>query len=101
LGEAEEAACCIFRKLSRFPLDDCFDALQESIPSLSRSNLHRCLQRNGISRLKDLEAPQEREQKGTGKVNYLGARPWVVYWFRKDAKRFNVDPRHLRAGLYS
>jgi transposase-like protein len=30
-------------------LDDCFIALKDSIPNLSRSNLHRCLKRNGLS----------------------------------------------------
>lgn len=33
------------------PLDDCLYALQVTIPHLTRSALHRCLQRHGISRL--------------------------------------------------
>ena len=33
------------------PLDDCLYALQATIPHLTRSSLHRCLQRHGISRL--------------------------------------------------
>jgi hypothetical protein len=37
------------------PLDDCLYALQPSIPHLTRSALHRCLQRHGISRLPDIE----------------------------------------------
>ncbi len=36
------------------PLDDCLYALQPSIPHLTRSALHRCLQRHGISRLPDV-----------------------------------------------
>jgi transposase InsO family protein len=32
-----------------------FDALQPTIPHLTRSSLHRCLQRHGISRLPDVE----------------------------------------------
>ncbi|OWF56893.1 IS481 family transposase, partial [Xanthomonas vasicola pv. vasculorum] len=36
------------------PLDDCLYALQPSIPHLTRSSLHRCLQRHGISRLPDI-----------------------------------------------
>src|SRR3712207_8815003 len=32
------------------PLDDCLDALQATIPHLTRSSLQRCLQRHGISR---------------------------------------------------
>lgn len=33
------------------PLDDCLYALQPSIPHLTRSAPHRCLQRHGISHL--------------------------------------------------
>lgn len=40
-----------FRKHTLLPLDDCLYALQASLPHLTRSNLHRCLQRHGISRL--------------------------------------------------
>jgi hypothetical protein len=35
------------------PLDDCLYALQPSLPHLTRSSLHRCLQRHHISRLPD------------------------------------------------
>ena len=51
LTEAEEAAIVAFRRHTLLPLDDCLYALQPSIPHLSRSALHRCLQRYGISRL--------------------------------------------------
>ncbi len=37
------------------PLDDCFYALQATIPHLTRSSLHRCLERHGISRLPEVE----------------------------------------------
>ena len=47
----QEAAIVAFRKLTLLPLDDCLYALQPSIPALTRSSLHRCLQRHGISRL--------------------------------------------------
>ena len=40
-----------FRRHSLLPLDDCLYALQETIPHLRRSSLHRCFQRHGISRL--------------------------------------------------
>jgi hypothetical protein len=50
----EQAAMIIaFRKLTLLPLDDCLYALQPSMPCLSRSSRHRCLQRHGISRLTD------------------------------------------------
>jgi transposase-like protein len=51
LTPAEEAAIVLFRQQTLLPLDDCLYALQEAIPTLSRSSLHRCLQRHGISRL--------------------------------------------------
>src|ERR1700685_3988325 len=44
-----------FRKHTLLPLDDCLYALQATIPHLTRSSLHRCLQRHGISRLPDVE----------------------------------------------
>jgi hypothetical protein len=40
-----------FRKHTLLPLDDYLYALQATIPQLTRSTLHRCFQRHGISRL--------------------------------------------------
>jgi hypothetical protein len=37
-----------FRKHRLLPLDDCLYALQATIPHLTRSSLHRCLQRSQI-----------------------------------------------------
>ena len=51
LSVEEEAAVVAFRRHTLLPLDDCLYALQASIPHLTRSSLHRCLQRHGISRL--------------------------------------------------
>ncbi|MGH6853191.1 MAG: IS481 family transposase, partial [Methylocella sp.] len=50
LTSVEEAAVVAFRKCTLPPLDDCLHALQPSIPHLTRSSLHRCFQRHGISR---------------------------------------------------
>lgn len=49
----EEAIVVAFRQHTLLPLDDCLYSLQATIPNLSRSSLHRCLQRHGISRLPD------------------------------------------------
>ena len=46
----EEALIVAFRKHTLLPLDDCRYALQATLPHLTRSALHRCLQRHGISR---------------------------------------------------
>jgi len=45
------------------PLDDCLYALQTSIPHLSRSSLHRCLQRHNISRLPDVDGEVKPRKK--------------------------------------
>jgi hypothetical protein len=45
----QEAVIVAFRRHTLLPLDDCFYALQPTIPSLTRSSLHRCLLRHGIS----------------------------------------------------
>jgi transposase InsO family protein len=47
----EEALVVAFRRHTLLPLDDCLYALQATLPHLTRSALHRCLQRHGISRL--------------------------------------------------
>ena len=49
LSIEEEAVVVAFRRHTLLPLDDCLYALQATIPHLTRSSLHRCLQRHGIS----------------------------------------------------
>lgn len=44
-------------------MDDCLYALQPTIPYLTRSSLHRCLQRHGISRLPDVEGDKPARKK--------------------------------------
>ena len=63
LTKEEEAAVAAFRKYTLLPLDDCLYALQPSIPHLTRSSLHRCLQRHGISRLPEVEGDKAKKQK--------------------------------------
>lgn len=55
LSPEDEATIVAFRKRTLLPLDDCLYALQPSIPYLTRSSLHRCLQRHGISRLPEVQ----------------------------------------------
>ena len=61
LSAIEEAAVVALRVQARLPLDDVFAALKDVIPHLTRSSLHRCLQRHGISRLPkaDREKPEQ------------------------------------------
>ena len=55
LSVEEQAIIVAFRRHTLFPLDDCLYALQPTIAHLSRSSLHRCLQRHGISRLPEVQ----------------------------------------------
>jgi transposase InsO family protein len=63
LSECEEAMIVAFRRHTLLPLDDCLYALLPTIPSLTRSALHRCLQRHGISRLPDIEGDKPKRQR--------------------------------------
>ena len=54
LSPAAEAIIVAFRRHTLLPLDDCLYALQATIPNLTRSSLHRCLKRHGISRLPEI-----------------------------------------------
>jgi transposase InsO family protein len=63
LTETEEAMIIAFRRHTLLPLDDCLYALQPTIPHLTRSALHRCLQRHGISRLPDVEGDKPKRQR--------------------------------------
>jgi AcrR family transcriptional regulator len=50
LAIEEEAMIVAFRRFIVLPLDECLHGLRAFIPRLTRSSLHRCLQRHGISR---------------------------------------------------
>jgi hypothetical protein len=52
-----------FRRHTLLPLDDCLYALQPTIPHLTRSLLHRCLQLHGISRLPQVEGEASPKHK--------------------------------------
>jgi transposase len=54
LTAEQETMIVAFRQRTLLALDDCLYPLQASIPNLTRSSLHRCLQRHGISRLPEV-----------------------------------------------
>jgi len=64
LSAVEEALVVVFRKHTRLPLNACLAHLKPTIPALSRSTLHRCLKRYGVSRIPRglAEKPREFEQ---------------------------------------
>ena len=59
----EEAVVIAFRRHTLLPLDDCLYGLQPTIPHLTRSSLHRCLQRHGISRLPEIDSDKPAGRK--------------------------------------
>ena len=63
LSVEQEAIIVAFRKHTLLPLDDCLYALLATIPQLTRSSLHRCLERHGISRLPDVEGDMPKRKK--------------------------------------
>ena len=62
LSAAEEAMIVEFRRRTLLPLDDVLGCLRNSIPKLTRSSLHRCLERHGISRLP--KSPDQGSKRG-------------------------------------
>ncbi|MFK5973986.1 MAG: DDE-type integrase/transposase/recombinase [Flavobacteriaceae bacterium] len=82
------------------PLDDLYIALKPIMPELPRSNLHRCLQRNGISRLSDLLAKEEKatykkfKDYGLGYLHVdtaeikIGKQKWYLFVAIDRATRF-------------
>ncbi len=59
LTPLKEAAIVAFRKQTLLPLDDVLFTLQPQIPNLTRSSLHRLLERHGISRLPRSDTAKE------------------------------------------
>jgi hypothetical protein len=70
LSVDDEAIVVAFRRHTLLPLDDCLYALQAPIPHLTRSSLHRCLQRHGIGRLPDVDGDKPARKKF--KTNPIG-----------------------------
>ena len=86
LTAEEEAAIVAFRKYTLLPLDDCLYSLQASIPHLTRSSLHRCLQRHGISRLPEVEGDKPDKKK---------FKPYPIGYFHVDIAEVQTDEGRL------
>ena len=82
----EEAIIVAFGRHTLLPLDDCFYALQPTIPHLTRSSLHRCLQRHVISRLPDVEGDKPAKKK-------FKAYPIGYFHIRCPSRRCVASPR--------
>ena len=85
LTEIEEAVVVAFRVFTQLPLDDCLYALQTEIPHLSRSSLHRCLQRHGLSQL-----PKEKQL--TEKKKF---KPYPIGYFHVDIAEVQTEEGKL------
>jgi transposase-like protein len=59
----EEAIIVAFRRHTLLPLDDCLYALQPTIQHLTRSSLHRCLQRHDITLLPEVDGDKPAKKK--------------------------------------
>ena len=71
LTPVEEAMIVAFRQRTMLPLDDIMGCLRESIPKLTRSSLHRCLERHGISRLPATEVTTARGRFAETTIGYV------------------------------
>ena len=63
LSESPETMVVSFRRHTLLPLDNCLYALQPSIPHLTHSAFHSCLQRYDISQLLDIDGDKPMRQK--------------------------------------
>jgi len=71
---------------SLLPLDDCLYALQATIPHLTRSSLHRCLQRHGISRLPETAGDKPAKKR---------FKPYPIGYFHIDIAEVRTEQGKL------
>ncbi|MFY9290052.1 MAG: IS481 family transposase, partial [Methylorubrum rhodinum] len=86
LTPEEEAIIVAFRRHTLLPLDDCLYALQPTIPHLTRSSLHRCLQRHGISRLPEVEGDKPEKKR---------FKPYPIGYFHVDIAQVSTEEGKL------
>ncbi len=71
LTPVEEAMIVAFRQRTLLPFDDVMGCLRDSIPKLTRLRLHRCLERQGISRLPASETMTKRGRFAETMIGYI------------------------------
>src|SRR5436853_5851591 len=86
LSIEEEAVVVAFRRHTLLPLDDCLYALQATIPHLTRSSLHRCLQRHGISRLPQVDGDKPEKKR---------FKPYPIGYFHIDIAEVRTEQGKL------
>jgi hypothetical protein len=63
IRRAQQAQVPPNRCFPQVPLDDCLYALRATVPHLTRSSLHRCLQRHAINRLPDMDGDKPKRSR--------------------------------------
>ena len=86
LTAEQEATIVAFRRQTLLPLDDCLYALQPSILNLTRSSLHRCLKRHGLSRLPEIEGEKPTKKK---------FKQYPIGYFHIDIAEVNTEEGRL------
>jgi transposase InsO family protein len=86
LSTEEEAIIVAFRRHTLLPLDDCLYALQATLPHLTRSSLHRCLQRHGISRLPETDGDKPAKKR---------FKPYPIGYFHIDIAEVRTEQGKL------
>lgn len=71
LSADEETLIVAFRRHTLLPLDDCLDALQATVPHLTRSSLHRLFRRHAVSCLPHAEGTRPRQRFKAYPMGYL------------------------------
>jgi IS30 family transposase len=82
LTPGEEAIIVAFRRHTLLPLDDRLHALQPTVPHLSRSSLHRCPQRHGVSRLPGIEGDKPTKKR---------CAPYPIGYFHVDLAEVRTE----------
>ena len=108
LSPAEEASIVKFRRRTMLPLDDVMCCLRDAIPKLTRSALHRCLQRHGISRLpvsndKASKRGTFKENKSVSSTSTAASCAWLTasvscFWPLTASQKSTVVEFHQSAG---
>ena len=87
LSFTEEAIIVAFREHTLLPLDDYLYGLQPTVPHLTRSSLHRCLQRHSTRRLPEVTG----DKPATKKI-----KAYPIDYFHIDIAEVHIE----EGGLY-
>lgn len=86
LSAGKEALAVAFRKQTLLRLDNCLYTLQATMPKLTRSALHLCLQQHSISRMPEIEGDKPPKKK---------FRQYLVGYFHIDIAEVRTEQGKL------